>query len=367
MDRLIFAIELGAAPVAAQAPPAPLTAAGWLDLVAQAERARVDFVTIADHHRPDRAHPRGDDPRGDDPRGMVSGRLDAIMVACRVAPATRHVGIVPMASTTLTEPFLLSTQIATLDYVSRGRAGWQLDVSGSPGDALYVGPRPMPEVPARYREAAEHAEVVRRLWDSWDDDAEIRDVEHQRFIDRDRIHHVDFAGEHFSIRGPSITPRPPQGQPVIITAVDRDEMVPLAASVADVAILAGADPVQLEADADAVRRAARGTPARQAEIRVLADVDVALGGDPLRAPTGRRTLTLTGDAGDAAQQLEAWAERGLDGFRLRPVHPTEDLAGIAGPLSGKLQRHGVLRTTYDEPTLRGLLGLPRPASLFVTA
>jgi len=361
IDRLIFAIELGAAAVAAQAPPAPLTAAGWLALVAEAERACADFVTIADRPRPDRAPPAGGAPRE-----VLSGRLDAVMVACRVAPATRHVGIVPMASTTLTEPFLLSTQIATLDFVSHGRAGWQLDVSGTPGDALYVGPRPVPEVRARYLEAAEHAEIVRRLWDSWDDDAEIRDVATQRFVDRDRIRYVDFTGEHFSVRGPSITPRPPQGQPIIVTAVDRDEMAPLAASVADVAILARADPAQLEADAAALRQTACGAPGRQTEIRILADVDVALGGTPTE-PTGRRALTLTGSAGDAAQQLVEWAERGLDGFRLRPVHSAEDLADIAGPLRAELQRRGVLRTTYDERTLRGLLGLPRPASLFATA
>jgi alkanesulfonate monooxygenase SsuD/methylene tetrahydromethanopterin reductase-like flavin-dependent oxidoreductase (luciferase family) len=317
-------------------------------------------VTITDHPRPDRVHPAGGDPRG-----VVTGRLDAIMVACRIAPATRHVGIVPMASTTLTEPFLLSTQIATLDYVSRGRAGWQLDVSGAPGDALYVGPRPVPEGEARYLEAAEHAEVVRQLWDSWDDDAEIRDATTQRFIDRGRIHHVDFTGAHFSIRGPSITPRPPQGQPVIVIAVDRDEMAPLAASVADVAILARADPTELEADADALRRAARAAPGRQAEIRILADVDVALGGGAPARSAGRRALPLTGSARDAAQRLVAWAQRGVDGFRLRPVHPPEGLADIAGPLRAELQRRGVLRTSYDDATFRGLLGLPRPASRYV--
>lgn len=66
-----------------------------------------------------------------------------------------------------------------------------------------------------YAEAADHVEVIRRLWDSWEDDAEIRDVATGRFVDRDKLHHIDFEGRHFSVRGPSITPRPPQGQPVV--------------------------------------------------------------------------------------------------------------------------------------------------------
>ncbi len=66
-----------------------------------------------------------------------------------------------------------------------------------------------------FDEAADYVEVLRRLWDSWEDDAEIRDVATGRFIDRDKLHYIDFEGRWFSVRGPSITPRPPQGQPVV--------------------------------------------------------------------------------------------------------------------------------------------------------
>ncbi len=356
MDRLIFAIELGAPAPSTEVPSAPLTAAGWLELVGLAEQAGADFVTIADQPRPDRSRPAHGVSRG-----TVNGRLDAIMVACRVAPATRRIGIVPAASTTLTEPFLLSAQIATLDHVSHGRAGWQLDVSDAPGDALYVGPRPVPKATARYREAAEHAEVVRRLWDSWDDGAEIRDSINQRFIDRDRIHHIDFAGEHFEIRGPSITPRPPQGQPVIVAVVDRPEMAALAAAVADVAVLAPAQADDLHAGVRALRQAAADAPRRGAELRVLAHVDVALVDTPVPA-AGPCRLTVTGRASDAALQLGAWAELGINGFRLRPIRPIEDLTAIAGPLRTELQALGLWCRADTPSTLRGVLGLPRPTS-----
>ena len=70
-------------------------------------------------------------------------------------------------------------------------------------------------IAGHFDEAADYVEVLRRLWDSWEDDAEIRDVVTGRFIDRDKLHYIDFEGRRFSVRGPSITPRPPQGQPVV--------------------------------------------------------------------------------------------------------------------------------------------------------
>jgi alkanesulfonate monooxygenase SsuD/methylene tetrahydromethanopterin reductase-like flavin-dependent oxidoreductase (luciferase family) len=116
---------------------------------------------------------------------------------------------------THTEPFHAAKAIATLDYASIGRAGLRVRVSASPEEAAHVGrrdPLPAGDLPA---EAADDVEVVRRLWDSWEDGAEIRDVATGRFVDRDRLHYIDFTGRFFSVKGPSITPRPPQGQPVV--------------------------------------------------------------------------------------------------------------------------------------------------------
>ena len=88
-------------------------------------------------------------------------------------------------------------------------------MSASPEEAAHVGRRdPLPAADL-LAEAGDYVEVVRRLWDSWEDGAEIRDVATGRFIDRDRLHYIDFTGRYFSVKGPSITPRPPQGQPVV--------------------------------------------------------------------------------------------------------------------------------------------------------
>ncbi len=154
----------------------------------------------------------------------MRGRLDAVLIAARVAPLTRHIGLVPTVVATHTEPFHISKAIATLDYVSTGRAGLRVQVSARQNEAAHFGRRTFPrfdiedlDTPAvrevttdLFDEAADYVEAVRRLWDSWEDDAEIRDVATGRFIDRDKLHYIDFEGRHFSVKGPSITPGRPR-------------------------------------------------------------------------------------------------------------------------------------------------------------
>ena len=127
---------------------------------------------------------------------------------------TNHIGLIPVATVTHTEPFHVSKAIATLDFISHGRAGWQVRVSGTQHEAELFGRRDVSGADL-FDEASDAVEVVRRLWDSWEDDAVIRDVATGRFVDRDKLHYIDFAGKYFSVKGPSITPRPPQGQPVV--------------------------------------------------------------------------------------------------------------------------------------------------------
>jgi alkanesulfonate monooxygenase SsuD/methylene tetrahydromethanopterin reductase-like flavin-dependent oxidoreductase (luciferase family) len=208
--------------------------ADWQAQVLAADAAGLDLVTFDD--------------------GFGAARPDAVLVAALVAPLTRHVGLMPVATTTHTEPFHLSTALATLDFVSGGRAGWLVDVSTTPAEAALLGRRAALPRPAALAEAADAVEVVRRLWDSWEDDAIIRDRATGRFIDREKLHYIDFSGQFFSVRGPSITPRPPQGQPVIAAAgrhafadlsfVEPGEVGPGGPYFVDLPV-AGADPATL--------------------------------------------------------------------------------------------------------------------------
>ncbi len=159
------------------------------------------------------------------------GPGDAALVAAFVAARTSHIGILVRLPTATTEPFHVSTQLATIDVVSGGRAGWLVEVGDEDGRTTTW---PAPADPLA--DAAEHVEAVRALWDSWEDGAEVRDAAAGRFLDRDRVHHVDFRGAHLAVRGPSITPRPPQGSLLVAAAQ------PLAARVGADVVVGTEDP-----------------------------------------------------------------------------------------------------------------------------
>src|SRR4051812_9504889 len=145
-----------------------LTAGFWVDQVREAEAGLADLVTFEDAF----ALP------GEERTDRVQARLDAVLTALRVGPVTSHIGLVPTVIATHTEPFHVSTQIATLDYVCTGRAGVRIKVSAGAAEAALFGRRDTSTEgrESLFDEAADHIEVQRRLWDSWEDDAEIRDA-----------------------------------------------------------------------------------------------------------------------------------------------------------------------------------------------
>src|SRR5690349_1181977 len=218
----------------------------WVEIVQEAERGLLDFVTIEDSLALQDAGYGPAEPRTD----QVRGRLDAVLLAARIGPLTSHIGIVPTATTTHTEPFHLSKAIATLDYVTSGRAGWRVQVSARAAEAAHFGrrdlsgfsleayrsgePAAVQQLSDLFDEAADAVEVVRRLWDSWEDDAIIRDAATGRFVDRDKLHYIDFEGRFFSVKGPSIVPRPPQGQPLVVALAHSRVPIEFAARSADV-------------------------------------------------------------------------------------------------------------------------------------
>jgi alkanesulfonate monooxygenase SsuD/methylene tetrahydromethanopterin reductase-like flavin-dependent oxidoreductase (luciferase family) len=339
------------------------TARYWTAVIAEAERGLLDFVTMEDGFSLQSSR-----------TDHVAGRLDAVLIAARVAPLTHGIGLMPTVIVTHTEPFHISKAIATLDYASHGRAGVRVRVSGSPEEAAHVGRRvPLPAAEL-LDEAADYVEVVRRLWDSWEDDAEIRDASTGRFIDRGKLHYIDFAGEYFSVKGPSITPRPPQGQPVVSALGHGTAAYRLIATSADVGFVT-------PGDADAARAIVAGIyDAGGERVHVFADLVVFLGATVAEAAGRQARLdelaghaftsdatVFTGTPAQLASLLLDWRRAGLSGFRLRPGTIPDDLEAITRALVPELQQRGAFRTAYEADTLRDLLGLDRPASRYATA
>ncbi|MGP3927008.1 LLM class flavin-dependent oxidoreductase [Streptomyces sp. 8N616] len=322
--------------------PGQYEASYYVELARLAERGTLDFVTLDDGFAA---------PGRTSRRGRAAGRLDALAVLARVAPATERIGFVPTVTTTHTEPFHVSTSVATLDWVSRGRAGWTVDVSTTEAEARLFGRRPVAPAGALWREAGEVADVAARLWDSWEDDAEIRDVPTGRFIDRDKLHYVDFQGATFAVRGPSIVPRPPQGHPVTAVDVTAEPPREAAARYADVAFVRAADPGSARAVGEELRERAREFGRNPARLTVLASLPVE--------------LHTTADAVELADRIGDWHAAGAaDGFHLRPADAPRDLARVVDGTVPVLQHRGLLRRFYPGTTLRDHLGLTRPVNRY---
>lgn len=368
-------------------PDALLTGGYWTELVAEAEHGLLDLVTIEDGLGLQSSAPFRPDDRTD----QVRGRLDAVLIANRVAPLTDRVGIVPSQVVTHTEPFHASKAIATLDYVSSGRAGVQVRTSSRPDVAALFGRRTIPEfdrdapgaddhgpMAEIFDEAADYVEVLRRLWDSWEDDAEIRDVASGRFVDVDKLHYIDFEGAEFAVRGPSITPRPPQGQPPVAALAHRTVAYRLAARAADLVFVTPHD----DTDAVGILEQVRGEQDRARRggepVHVLGDLVVFLEPetraahdrkDRLDALLGREFVSdahvFVGTPSELADLIADWHRAGLSGVRLRPGVLPDDLLRITRELVPELQRRDAFRTAYTADTLRGHFGLTRPANRYV--
>jgi alkanesulfonate monooxygenase SsuD/methylene tetrahydromethanopterin reductase-like flavin-dependent oxidoreductase (luciferase family) len=336
--------------------------------VEQAEQGDLDLVVHDDAF--------GLQPGGAD---VLRGRLDALLALAAVAPLTSTIGLVAVTDVTHTEPFHLAKNLATLDLVSGGRAAWWPRVSTSDDTAAMFGRKDIAPLTERWAEAADVIEVVRHLWDSWEDDAVIRDVPSGRYLDARKVHYVDFAGRFFSVRGPSITPRPPQGQPPVVLAIDEPEAMAVATD-ADIALVE-APTVDEVADRRAeLRRRAAAAGQDELDVAVLAAVDVLLAPSASDAETLRRrldahgpspanpTLAFDGDAAGFVELVAQWVEGDvLDGVLVRPVLATPTLHVLVHDVMPRLVDRGLRPTTRRPSTLRERLGLARPANRYATS
>lgn len=248
---------------------------------------------------------------------LVDGadRLDAGTRAAFVSSATTTVGLAPTVHTLTTEPFFLATQIASLDHTSHGRGAWVVGGDNSPAAHAAAGST-VREPSSIISEIRDVIEVSRQLWDSWEDGAVIRDAGTGRYLDPDKVHHVRFDGEFFDVVGPLITPRSPQGQPVVVG---------------------------------------------DARLGVTDLLDIALVEDLAAAREARvdgAPLVFVDGADDVASLAGL-----VDGVRFRPAS-AEELTVLLDETVPALAAAGLLRRPTIGRSLRENLGLPRPVSRY---
>ncbi len=168
-------------------------------------------------------------------------RLEPLTMLAALATVTTRLGLISTATTTYNDPFNIARKFATIDHISKGRAGWNLVTSQNEDEAQNFSRDAHLDHALRYERAQEFHDVVTGLWDSWEDDAVIRDRDSGRYIDPAKLHVLNHKGEHFSVRGPLNVARPPQGHPVIAQAGSSEPGRELAARTADVVFTAQVD------------------------------------------------------------------------------------------------------------------------------
>ncbi|RJK95518.1 LLM class flavin-dependent oxidoreductase [Vallicoccus soli] len=212
-----------------------------------------------------------------DVRRRPAGALDPTVLLTAIAGATERIGLIATASTTYEEPYHLARRFASLDHVSGGRAGWNVVTTASEDAARNFGRTALPSHAERYARAGEALDVVRALWDSWDDDAVLADKGAGVWGDPDRVRPVEHRGAAFSVRGPLDVPRPPQGHPLLVQAGSSPDGKDLAARYADAVFTAQQTLEDAQAFADDLRRRAAGLGRDPWSVRVLPGLVPVLG------------------------------------------------------------------------------------------
>jgi FMN-dependent oxidoreductase (nitrilotriacetate monooxygenase family) len=211
-----------------------------IELAQEAERAGLDMIFLADHM----GGQINEGNRAEQSSVGVGAFFEPITLLSAIAMHTRNIGLVATATTTYYEPFILARLFASLDKISGGRAGWNVVTSSGTQEAANFGRTPHPDKDSRYDRAEEFVEVVKRLWESWEDDAFVYDKAGGRLFDPDKVHILGHEGKHFSVAGPLHVWRSAQGHPVIVQAGSSERGKELAARTAEVVFAAQA---QLEA------------------------------------------------------------------------------------------------------------------------
>lgn len=201
----------------------------YIDLAQRAEVAHFDFVFLADalavRHGNLAALSRW-------PQYMAYFEPTTLIAA--MSTVTSRIGFVATATTSYNEPYNIARRYASLDHISKGRVGWNVVTSSNQDEARNFSRSAHFDHSERYRRATEFIEIVKGLWDSWEDDAFVRDRESGLYFDPAKLHRLDHSGQDFQVRGPLNVARPPQGHPVIVQAGSSDTGRDFAAAFAEV-------------------------------------------------------------------------------------------------------------------------------------
>jgi FMN-dependent oxidoreductase (nitrilotriacetate monooxygenase family) len=291
------------------------------------ERAKFDAFFMADHlavlNMPLEALKRSHTVTSFEPFTLLSA----------LAMVTEHIGLVATGSTTFDAPYHVARRFASLDHISGGRAGWNIVTTSNPDAALNFGLTEHVEHDERYRRAREFYDVVTGLWDSWADDAFVRDAANGIYFDPARLHVLNHKGKHYSVRGPLNIARPVQGWPVIIQAGASDAGRQLAAETAEMVFTAQNNiEAGREFYADVKGRMEKAGRSRD-DMKIMPACFVVVGDSVEEAREKRARLDGLVDYANAIASLSI--ALGHDASRFDPDQPLPDVPESNASKSGR--------------------------------
>jgi len=319
----------------------------YKEIVRTAERGKFDMVFVADS-------PGGyADPNDLDTlrRNGKAAHFEPITLWSALSMVTSHIGFVATSSTTYEDPYTTARKFASLDWISGGRAAWNVVTTGADVSANFSLPAHL-EHSKRYERAEEYIDVVKGLWDSYEDDAFVRDRASGSFIDVEKFHLLNHKGPHFQVRGPLNIGRPPQGYPVIVQAGASEPGRELAARTAEVIFTANleiADAQEFYAD---VKRRLAAYGRRPDQLLVMPGIFPVLGGTESEAEANYEALQ------DLVHPTVAWGilQRHYQGIDLSGYSLDDTALPLPEETNGSKSRLKLVSdiVTREQPTFRQL-------------
>ena len=304
------------------------------------ERAKFDAFFMADHlavlNMPLEALKRSHTSTSFEPFTLLSA----------LSQATERIGLIATGSTTFDEPYHIARRFASLDHISGGRAGWNIVTTSNPDAALNFGRDDHMEHGERYARAREFYDAVTGLWDSWSDDAFVRDAESGTFFDPSKLHVLDHKGKYLSVRGSLNIARPVQGWPVIVQAGASDAGIGLAAATAEAVFTAQSSIDSAKAFSQDLRGRMDRLGRPRSHMKILPACFVMVGDTVEEARAKRQKLDSLVDYANAIASLSIAI--GHDASKFDPDGPLPDIPESNASKSG---RQRVIDLTKREPHL----------------
>ncbi|MEH7419028.1 NtaA/DmoA family FMN-dependent monooxygenase [Neobacillus drentensis] len=336
----------------------------YVEKAMQLENAKFDTIFLADvsHIGP----------------GMIPHYLsmfEGISILSALSMVTQSIGLTATIATSYADPFTVARQIASLDKISNGRAGWNAITSNPGGLANYS--RTHLRKSDLYPLKEEFLEIVEGLWDSYEDDAFIRDKKSGVFYDPSKMHSLNYTGNYFSVDGPLNISRSRQGRPVVFQAGTSSAFMDIAAKHAEVIMAPGDNFDYLKGYTAELKRRVKNQGRSPNNLLIMPSHSPIVGKTETEAleklreieslmPIGHRLPRpqLMGSAENVAEKIEHWYREGvMDILLIRQDYPAgfEDFIKLVVPI---LQEKGIFKKEYEANTLRGNLELPYPENMF---